>query len=174
MKNIFLFTFLFFFHFGFSQSLDVYNNAIKNYPDNKLWSDNQVYQIAKSYNIQDFLFLNPEKIKDNYILTLYMPMNDLKKLFEKLRDVYDTKRYFSEIKNISTIDEWLDLLTKYPGFSNSLKNDKVFTLGYPFQEFIDKVKNNEILVFINENGGLVVDPNTRKEVETYKHLKRLK
>ena len=173
MRHIFIFIFLFFLHAGFSQALNVYNNAVKNYPDNKLWSDNQVYQIAKSYNIQDSLFLNPEKIKQKFILTLYMPKDDLKKLFIKLQDVYDTKRYFSEVKSVSTVDEWLDLLEKYPGFSNTLKNDKVFTLGYSFQKFVNKVKNQEILLFLR-GSEVVVAENTPDEYKKFKLLKRLK
>ena len=154
--------------------MDVFTNALENKAENnQLWTDNEIYEIAKEYNIQDSLFLSSGILKDNFSIVRYMPKSDINKYFYGIEGVYEDENYRSEIQSVSTIDEWLNLLAKYPTVANSLINDKAFTNGLSFEEFINKVKHYEILFFL-DGETLVIVPNTRKNYEENKHLKWLK
>ncbi len=176
MKTLYLLLLLFVIQIGNSQNniLDVFTKANENYSkNNQLWTDDEVYEMAKEYNIQDSLFSSSGILKNNFSISRYMPKSDINKYFYDLRRFYESMNYRSEIQSVSTIDEWLNLLAKYPTVANSLKNDKVFTMGLSFEEFVNKVKNSEIFLFL-DGKGIVVIPNIHKNFEEKKHMKRLK
>ena len=175
MKTLYISLFLFVIQFGNSQDniMNVFATAIDNKTENnQLWTDNEVYEVAKEFNIQDSLFLSTEILKNSFSIVRYMPKSDINKYFNDLKELYEDINYRSEIESVSLIDEWLNLLVKYPTVANSLINDKVFTMGLSFEEFINKVKHFEILLFL-DGPTIVVVHNTREEFEKNKHLKWL-
>jgi hypothetical protein len=148
--------------------------------NNKIWSESEVYNFAKKFFIQDSFFVNPNSIKDEFRFLCYLPQPDLdnyiKARGENWKSALELKSYKSELINISKIDDWVRLIQQYPTvgrmfiLASDIGNGSVSGLN----EFIRKLKDREMLMFIESNGSTVIVKNTRHNYIQYKHLTRLK
>ena len=108
MKTLYISLFLFVIQFGNSQDniMNVFATAIDNKTENnQLWTDNEVYEVAKEFDIQDSLFLSTGILKNSFSIVRYMPKSDINKYFNDLKELYEDINYRSEIESVSLIDE---------------------------------------------------------------------
>ena len=171
--------FLFFLQIGKAQENSIFEEAIINWKNQKkLWTDEQVYTMTAKFKIQDSLFISPDLLNESYKILSYMPQNDLeiycRGLQEGWEDLHEWKNYMREIKLIDQIDQWVRLLTKYPGIAQLYYEDQGGGSQAGFNDFIRKLKERELLIFIEESGSTLIVENTRDNYNKFRHLTRLK
>jgi len=182
MKRIILISiaFLFIINFSFSQKTFL--------SDKKLWTDKQVYQMTEKFGIQDTFFTKDKQLKEDYFILYYIPQPEFDNYCQELIDLFknnaeatstmrEIDNYMDELKNISTIDEWISLLNKYPRVKKIYEDSRKKSGFQSFSDFISKLKNNEYLVFLDNHGkytSLVFSKNIPEALDSFKHLKRLK
>ncbi|HEB62780.1 MAG TPA: hypothetical protein ENI82_06480 [Bacteroidetes bacterium] len=144
--------------------------------ENQLWTDEQVYQMTENFSIRDTFFIDQNVLKQEYQFLKYLPQPDFANYCIKMQSFYtslsDFSNYHQELQNINTIQEWENLLIKYPSVGYEFTTDTA--LG---NNFINKIENREILIFVSDtknNAELLFVPNTQENYNEFKHLKRLK
>ena len=171
--------FLLIVHFSNAQETSIFVKAINNWKNqNKLWTDEQVFAMTAQYKIQDSLFISPDLLNESYKILSYMPQNDLeiycRDLQEGWNDLHEWKNYMREIRLIDQIDQWVRLLTKYPGIAQLYYEDQGGGSQAGFNDFIRKLKERELLIFIEESGSTLIVENTRDNYNKFRHFTRLK
>ena len=132
------------------------------------WTDNQIYDFAKKYSLQDSLFENPYTIKKNYTLLRCYPKVELEKYFIsktntiKRRNEWrlyqeETENFHKESKLIKSSKEYLALLNKYPRYKAELL--KFLRKDDDYLNFEKKLVSGEIRVGrMISNGDVVLIP----------------
>ncbi len=129
--------------------------------------------------LKDSLFNDNKELREEFSILKFMPQPDFDEYCYNLNrswnNIYEWKGYFRDIKNINKIDEWLVLLFKtYPVVGNSVFKLIKDTDNMEFPQYLEKLRNREYLIFIDDNGTMIRGLNTREFYEENKHLKRLK
>ena len=142
------------------------------------WTVQQVFDMTAKFKIQDTFFISPTELKKSYQILKYLPQPDFDDYCNHMQKTFiessDVIHYINETKNIKTIDEWLTLLAKYPAAGKIYTDDPAFFDENSFTELVQKLKNREKLIFVKENGAILITENTRYDYKKFKHLKRLK